>query len=73
MGRWCGSCCPPGRECTRFDVYDDTVAIGRELIPLLRQEVARRDRQRIADGEPPLGAAPVGAAGWRAAQAPATA
>ncbi len=58
---------------TGFDVYDDTVAIGRELIPLLRQEVARRDRQRIADGEPPLGAAPVGAAGWRAAPAPATA
>ncbi|CAO5179636.1 alkanesulfonate monooxygenase [Frankia sp. AiPs1] len=48
-----------------FELYDDTVTFGRELIPLLRQEVAHRDRRRLAGGHAPLGAATVGGAGWR--------
>lgn len=50
-----------------YDPYDDAVDYGRELIPLVRAEVARRDRERIAAGQPVIGAAPVGAAGWREA------
>jgi alkanesulfonate monooxygenase len=50
-----------------FDLDDDAVTFGRELIPLLRQEVAHRDRRRLAVGQPPVGSAPVGDAGWRTA------
>ena len=32
-----------------FDAYADTLEYGRELIPLLRSEVARRDRVRAAE------------------------
>lgn len=48
-----------------FDPYDDAVDYGRELIPRVREGVARRDRDRVAAGEPPLGQATVGAADWR--------
>ncbi len=48
-----------------YDPLDDAIDYGRDLLPIVRQEVARRDRARAAAGEPLIGAAPVGGAGWR--------
>lgn len=48
-----------------YDPLDDAIDYGRDLIPIVRQEVARRDRERAAAGEELIGAAPVGGAGWR--------
>lgn len=48
-----------------FDPYQDTIDFGRELIPLVRAEVARRDRERVAAGLPVIGASETAPAGWR--------
>jgi len=39
-----------------YDPYDDAIDYGRHLLPLVREEVSRRDRQQ------PAGAVPAGAA-----------
>ena len=36
-----------------YDPYEDAIDYGRELIPLVRSEVARRDARRVARPSPP--------------------
>ena len=35
-----------------YDPYDDAIDYGRHLLPLVREEVSRRDRQQAAAAVP---------------------
>ncbi len=45
-----------------YDPYDDAIDYGRQLLPLVREEVARRDRQEPTAAVPAAAGVPTGAA-----------